>query len=239
MSDHAPEGQSIQVNFGRPVPLFPLDAAVLLPQQVIPLHMFEPRYVQMVGHVLDGTGQIALGVFMGRAWKQQYHGRPPVRPAVCIGQIVQHQRQDDGCYNLLVQGVCRARIVSEQPPEQGRLYRQVTIEPVGIGEPDVAGLAGVRGEVTEMLSEGPLEQLTNAPTLLNYLGNAEIPTHVLLEVIAFTLISDQEVRYRLLAEGNALTRGEVVRDELRGLERLISRAMRQRPDEWPKGCSWN
>ena len=47
---------AIQVNFGRPMPVFPLDQVTLLPQQVLPLHIFEPRYRQMVTDALDGSG---------------------------------------------------------------------------------------------------------------------------------------------------------------------------------------
>lgn len=233
------DSTSIQVHFGRALPLFPLDTTTLLPQQVIPLHIFEPRYVQMVEHALDGAGQVAMAVFMGRAWKQQYHGRPPVRPAVCVGQIVQHQKLPDGLYNIVLQGVCRARIVRELAPEEGRLYRLAMLEPVGLKPGDTGRLAGVRGEVAEMLSEGPLEHLANAEVLLRHLGNEEIPTPVLLEVLAFTLINNDETRYRLLAEPDPVVRGEVVRDELRDLGKLIDRALKQKPDEWPKGCSWN
>ena len=84
-----PERETISVNFGRPVPVFPLDGVVLLPQQVLPLHIFEERYVQMVSRVLDGSGQIALAVFEGDDWKKDYDGVPPIRPYVCLGQIAQ------------------------------------------------------------------------------------------------------------------------------------------------------
>ena len=112
---------AIQVNFGRPRPIFPLDQVTLLPQQVLPLHIFEPRYRQMVTDALDGSGQIAMAVFEGRDWKQQYHGRPPIRPAVCIGHIAQHEKLADGRYNIILRGVCRARVIKELAPRDARL----------------------------------------------------------------------------------------------------------------------
>src|SRR3954467_9840508 len=83
------EETSIQVNFGRPLPLFPLDAVTLLPQQLLPLHIFEERYRQMVEHALDGSGQLAMAVLDGSGKGEE--GNPPIRPAVCIGQIAQHE----------------------------------------------------------------------------------------------------------------------------------------------------
>ena len=133
------ERETISVNFGRPVPIFPLDGVVLLPQQVLPLHIFEERYVQMVGRVLDGSGQIALAVFEGEDWKKDYNGTPPIRPYVCLGQIAQHEPLPGDRYNILLQGVCRARVVDETPPDEDRLYREAMLEPVGIDPATVDG----------------------------------------------------------------------------------------------------
>lgn len=250
------EESSIQVNFGNAMPLFPLDQATLLPQQLLPLHIFEPRYRQMIEHVLDGSGQFALAVFEGDRWKQEYHGKPPLRPAVCVAQIVQHEKLPDGRFNILVQGVCRARIIREVPPESGRLYRSALLEPVGLAkapppeakewsEDDGAGddasdaLRAVRARIGEMLSDGPLTQLTHAAPVLEYVRNEELPTSAVLEVVSFTLITDPKLRYALLAEGDAETRGTMILRELEHLASIIRKAERQHPEQWPKGCSWN
>ncbi|MDX2131161.1 MAG: LON peptidase substrate-binding domain-containing protein [Planctomycetota bacterium] len=252
------EESSIQVNFGHPMPLFPLDQATLLPQQLLPLHIFEPRYRQMIEHALDGAGQFALAVFEGDRWKQEYHGRPPLRRAVCIAQIVQHEKLPDGRYNVLVQGVCRARILREVPAEAGRQYRTALLEPVGLSQapPEVSwtddtfdddtdsddaspSLAEARGRIRDMLAEGPLTQLTHAAPVLEYLRNDELPTSAVLEVVSFTLITDPTLRYALLAEGDADARAAMIVRELEHLADLVRRAALQHPEEWPKGCSWN
>jgi len=230
---------TIQVNFARPMPLFPLDAVTLLPQQVLPLHIFEPRYRQMVGDVLDASGQIAMGVFRGNRWKQEYHGRPPVRPSVCVGQIVQHEKLADGRYNVLIQGVCRARIDHELAPRPEVEYREVSLSPVGVGETDEGLLAATRDRLEHMLSDGPLTRLSAASAVAEYARDEELPTSALLELVSFTMVGDTELRYRLLAEGDATERARLVERELGHLEGLIRRADAQRPDLWPKGVSWN
>ncbi len=257
------EDNSIQVNFGKPMPLFPLDSVTLLPQQLLPLHIFEDRYRQMVDHALDGAGQVAMAVFAGEQWKQNYHGRPPIRPAVCIGQIVQHERLSDGRYNVLVQGVCRARVLVELPMEEGRLYRTAMLEPVGLdpstmvvsGEeedeeeetpdlglpppPEPEPLIEVRQKICEMLEEGPLTQLVAAEPVLEFVRNEEVPTAPLLELVSFMLITDQGLRYKLLAEPSIQARAGLIMGELQHLSSLIRRAGDQRPQDWPKGMSWN
>jgi uncharacterized protein len=233
------EEVAIQVNFTRPMPLFPLDAAVLLPQQVLPLHIFEERYRQMVGRALDGPGQIAMGVFRGQRWKQEYHGRPPVRPAVCVGQIIQHEQLPDGRYNVILQGICRARVVEELPPEEGILFRRAMLQPIGVGEADSDALEELRDWLGEALADSPLARMTAAETVLGYVQNEEIPTQALLELVSFTMTSGGEFRYRMLAEGDAARRADLLRAELEHIQGLIRRAQAQHPERWPKGCSWN
>lgn len=233
------EEASIQVNFGKAMPLFALDNAALLPQQVLHLHIFEPRYLQMVAHALDGNGQFAIAVFEGKRWKQEYHGRPPLRPAVCIGQIVQHEKLADGRYNLLVQGVCRARILDEEAPSEERLYRLARLEPVGIDPDEEQKLYGVRERFTELLSDGPLTKLAAAEWIVERVQNSEIPTPVVLELVGFALSTRRETRYRLLEEGDAGERADIVEKELLDLQHLIKLASAQHPEQWPKGCSWN
>ena len=258
------EEHSISVNFGKAIPLFPLDSVTLLPQQLLPLVVFEPRYRQMIEHALDGAGQIAMAVYAGDEWKKDTHGRPPIKPAVCVGQIVQHEKLLDGRYNVLVQGVCRAKLVEELPPAQGRLYRAALLEPVGIdtgaviedgggeGEeeeaesPDLGlkpeepeALTHVRSRLSELLSEGPLTQMAAAEPVLEFIRNEEVPTAPLLEIVSFMLITDPHLRYKLLAEGDIETRAVLIMDELEHLSSLIRRAEHQRPQDWPKGMSWN
>ncbi len=277
------EDNSIQVNFGRPMPLFPLESATLLPQQVMPLHIFEERYKQMVAHALDGSGQIAMAVYAmpppARAKPllsphtiTDHDADPPtpvrdtrarVRPAVCIGQIMQHERLDDGRYNLVLQGICRARVLQEMPSEPGRLYRLALVEPVGLDPGTVVitredadesdetpkefdasalepePLTEVRAKIDEMLSDGPLTQLVAAEPVLEFVRNEDVPTAPLLELVSFMLITDPSLRYRLLAEPSLQQRAGMIVGELEHLSSLIRRASGQHSDEWPKGLSWN
>lgn len=231
--------ESIQVNFGKPVALFPLDSAVLLPQQILPLHVFEPRYRQMVERVLDGSGQIAMAVFQGPRWRKEYHGNPPIRPAVCIGQIVQHEHLESGEYNILVQGVCRARVLEELPKTGDRLYRLARVEPVGIEASPEQKLYGVRERLTELLTDEPLSRLKHAESVVARIRDENIPTDVILELVSFALPTTREGRYKLLAEADVGERAGLIEHELIDLRRLLQRASTQHPEAWPKGCSWN
>ena len=244
------DDQTIQVNFGKPMPIFPLPGVSLMPQQLLPLHIFEPRYRQMTQAVLDGAGQIAMAVMDVASPEMLINNpasaqaSPPVRPAVCIGQIVQHERLPDGRVNLLLQGICRGRIDHEVPPEPGedRMYRVALLRPV-----DLIGLSAdsVEAELVEMrtwlersLDKNPLSRLNGAQQVLEYVRNEDVPSAALLELVGYSMV-DRSIHYELLAEGDVTKRAGIIRRELRSTADMLSRAMQQKPEDWPKGMSWN
>jgi Lon protease-like protein len=231
--------QSIQVNFGKPFPLFPLDGVVLLPHALLRLFIFEPRYRQMIEDALDGPRQIAMAVFEGDRWRQEYHGNPPVRRSVCIGQIIQHQALPDGNYRIGLQGVCRAQIREEIAPDGERLYRAAMLEPTETVEPSEDELFLVRDGVLTRLGSEPLSELTTVRAVGQQLAAREISTPALLEVVTLNVLNDKSLQYRLLAEGDVVRRGEIIERELRRLGRVLESARKQFDPDAPPGVSWN
>lgn len=233
---------TIRVNFGRPMPVFPLHDAMLMPHGIAKLHIFEPRYRQMVSDALDGAGLIAMAVFAGDAWKQEYHGRPPLRPAVCVGHVAEHFKHPDGRYTIILQGVCRGRIIEEVPPVEGRLYREAMIEPIGVEDAEEGSLEQYRDRFCGSLGTAPLSDLRIAEDAVNYLKNPEVPTAAIIEFLGAHLqegAADSESRYQWLAAADAAERARIVSQRLSGLEALLRRAAPQRRIECPKGCNYN
>jgi Lon protease-like protein len=109
------------------LPLFPLPNVVLFPNVFLPLHIFEPRYREMVADALSNDRMIGM-VLLRSGWEPHYEGRPPVYGIGCSGVITHAERLGDGRYNIVLRGVERFRIVSE---EGDRSYRRAIIEPVG------------------------------------------------------------------------------------------------------------
>jgi Lon protease-like protein len=248
---YAMSSETIQVNFGTPKGLFPLNGTMLMPHGILPLHVFEPRYRQLVADALaEGEGdvfeegrsggQFAMATFHGDQWKHEYHGRPAIRPVVCLGQIVQHAEMPDGSYMIVLQGLCRARIVEELPPDDDVLYRRAMLRPPDLGAPDEEALEGFRRRIAEAIESDRLSDLRGAEGMLEHLRNEEIPSSALFDVLGFQFIqNDQETRYRLLACDDAQERAQIVTHELLDIQNLLRRARSQRLVETPKGCHWN
>jgi Lon protease-like protein len=198
-----------------------------------------------VSDALDGAGQIAMAIFDGDRWKTEYEGRPPVRPAVCVGHIVQHQAIPDGRYLIRLHGVCRAKIIGELPAAVDIPYRRAMLEPVGLEAVDESLLADVRGRLIDLLSEEPLTDLRHAEGVVKFLRDHKRATAAILEIITCAMLSDSDMRfynelhYRLLAEGDVCKRAAMIEQGLLELAGLLRRARPQRLVETIKGCSWN
>ena len=239
--------ETISLDFGKPIPLFPLAGTILLPHAVQALHIFEPRYRQMVEHALAQVekgniltaGPIALATFRGDEWQEDYDGQPPLRSAVCVGKIVQHQRLAGGRHNLLLQGVCRARIRTLLEPDGARMYRMAQLEPIERVSDPPPSLPGVRRAIRDLLSGPRLSRLNGAEAVLEWIRRKNVPTHALLELVGFTLVNDERLRYRLLAEPDPKRRARIIRRELGHIDRLVEKAGEQSWQGWPKGVSWN
>ena len=99
------------------IPLFPLPNVVLFPNVCLPLHIFEPRYREMVADALDGDRIIGM-VLLRPGWEGEYEGRPPIYDVGCAGLITHAERTDDGRYNLVLRGLQKFKVQEEDhsPP---------------------------------------------------------------------------------------------------------------------------
>ncbi len=229
--------EAIRVNFSTPMPLFSLRDPVLFPYAVRPLHIFEARYRQMIDECLDR--QIAIASYAGDGWKSQCDTLPPLRPAVCVGHIVQQEALPDGRHNILLLGVCRAKIVEIIEPREGRLYPMCMLVPLESSDAEPPPMVEVRRDLRRLLTGPRLRRLRRVESVMDWFDRKDVSTTVLLELLGFALVMDGDLKYRLLAEANAQRRAGLIKEELVKLDELVQRAERQNHRSWPKGLSWN
>ncbi|HEY2049017.1 MAG TPA: LON peptidase substrate-binding domain-containing protein [Caulobacteraceae bacterium] len=101
------------------IPVFPLDGALLLPGGVLPLQIFEPRYLNMVDDAMSGGRLIGM--------VQTCEGGTRLAPSLlnvgCVGRITSYSETGDGKYLIALTGVCRFAILGEL--NTNTPYRQV------------------------------------------------------------------------------------------------------------------
>ncbi|MFQ5673709.1 MAG: LON peptidase substrate-binding domain-containing protein [Nitrospinales bacterium] len=112
-----------------PISLFPLPSSVFYPGTFLPLHIFEPRYRQMVRDALDNRRLIGM-VLLKPGWEENYYDRPEVAAVGCAGNIDKAQPLADGKFNIVLRGVSRFRILHEIGGQPFRLAQVEFLEEI-------------------------------------------------------------------------------------------------------------
>ena len=102
------------------IPLFPLHGTILLPGSVLPLHIFEARYRQMVEHILEND-ELMVGIIQPKAQDSK-----KLCNVGCAGTIEHSQQLPKGNYLIQLHGKSRFQIVEELETET--LYRKARVE---------------------------------------------------------------------------------------------------------------
>ena len=155
--DAWPADDDVQVD-GRVVPIFPLSDVWLVPNAVIPLHIFEPRYRKMVDDCLDRSGELVLGTVV-QGHESDMGGAPPVYPLAGLGVIHRYERLPDGRYLIMLAGVDRVYV---EEVESDELYRQVRVTRAAESDDPTDIDGSLRGALTEAILERS-EDLLNLP----------------------------------------------------------------------------
>jgi Lon protease-like protein len=126
------------------LPIFPLGGVLLLPRGVLPLNIFEPRYIAMVDEAM--RSHRLIGMIQPREDGALYK-------VGCAGRISSYHETSDGRYEIVLTGVCRFTISDELPQVDG--YRRARIawddfkddlEPIGCLDMD-------RGKLNALLKD--------------------------------------------------------------------------------------
>jgi Lon protease-like protein len=106
------------------IPLFPLPNFVVFPGVQVPLHIFEPRYREMVADVAEGHGIIGM-MMLKDDWERDYDAFPDIYEFGCAGKISNLSRLPDGRCNLILNGLAEFRVVREL---RDRSFRQAQVQ---------------------------------------------------------------------------------------------------------------
>ncbi len=192
--------------------VFPLPNLVLFPHVMQPLHIFEPRYRQLLEDALAGDRLITMAL-LTPGWQKTYDGRPPLYPMACLGRITTHHRLESGAYNVLLLGLRRVRLVEELPPRVG--FREARVEVCEDCYPteEAANLASLQWQLRQAFMK-ILPMLPEAQEQLDQILGSDVPLGILTDVISYMLDIDVGDKEALLAECNVHRRTELLLEHL-------------------------
>ena len=183
------------------IPIFPLPSVVLFPNVFLPLHIFEPRYRQMVTDALSSDRLIGMTLLRGTD-APGHPDHPPVFQTGCVGVISHVERLADGRFNMVLRGTHKFRIVRELASNAQLLYRTVQMEALeeAVSEADIDPLAQARTELEHRLE--PLFARARAESLLPH----SMPDVDVINALAQYLDFEPLERQALLEQPGPLAR---------------------------------
>ena len=183
------------------VPIFPLPGALLFPRSQLPLHIFEPRYREMVRDAIDGAGRIA----MIQPHRLDDDNQAPLFAVGCVGELVSLEELDDGRFNIVLLGSNRFRIVREAKVDSPYRCADVDIEAFDDEEPEPLSL-GQRAEV-----EREARRLGNAMGLaVDWDAVSRLDDEMLVNAIAQVAPFDVGAKQALLEQASLDGRADLL-----------------------------
>ena len=108
------------VNLPSRIPVFPLSNFIIFPETMVPLNIFEPRYIQMIDDCMKSDRII------GMIQPKNSSGKiPELYNIGCASKITSFNETNDGRYLVVINGISRFKIVKEINSE--KLYRKFDV----------------------------------------------------------------------------------------------------------------
>ena len=190
------------------MPLFPLPNVSLIPFTVLRLHVFEPRYVQLVRDAMAGNRLMAIPK-LSKGWESE-KATPKVDPIAGIGVVAQLQELKDDRYLIVLIGVGRLLILGEH--RQQELYRRAYGELLNEPEEETVRFEEMKELFIQLLMSSP--QLSKE--LQPLLGDGIKPLHM-VNAIGHILLQDPNVRNEFLCSNEISARCELLIAEITSL----------------------
>jgi Lon protease-like protein len=208
-------------DFSGVVPLFPLATVVFFPNTLLPLHVFEPRYRQMVTDVMHHERIIGM-VLLKPQWEKSYYANPPIYSVACMGRIVSSEALEDGKFNVVLYGLKRVQILEIVKDLPYRLARVKILEDIHGANEDV-----YRKRIAELISRWNSmlgkEQESHKISL-----DTELALGNLTDALASLIVSNVFEKQELLEENQVQQRGEKILTNLTTRLEIISVTSRKR-----------
>ena len=176
------------------VPVMPLPGALLFPHALLPLHIFEPRYQEMLEHALREHRMFSVALI--KPQRNQWKSTDDFFHVAGVGLIRACVGRGDGTSNLILQGLRRVRFTGF---EQSAPFPIARIEPLESESSNSVETDALGAKVIELYSKlkGEGRQLPEkVDQYLSNLGDMEM----LADLMAATFINDPSRRQQLLEE---------------------------------------
>jgi len=162
-----------------------LPNAILFPQALLPLYIFEPRYRDMLQAALEGQRMFAVAHGHGQGEPKRISG---------IGLIRACVDQPDGTSHLMLQGISRVRFAEFTQTDP---YYRARVEFLPTPNPDDLATQRLGGELRNFLEGLRQEAEGKTAEMLEYLSEVD-DLDALADIVSYSMVADLDAKQQLL-----------------------------------------
>lgn len=191
------------IEIPKEVPFMTLSNAVLFPQSIMPLFIFEPRYKKMLSDILTSNRFFAIATLDERT--KEAASEEKFYPVAGIGVVRACKQNPDGNLNLILQGIARIRfesVVSETPYRTGSI-KQIISTPGGTDEQIVS----MKHQLIDLIQTQRRLGANITKEIFSFLSSIDDPESM-LDLAIYTLCSSTTLKLELLEMSEVLQRFE-------------------------------
>ena len=184
----------MEINLPDELPAMTLPGIAFFPQALLPLHIFEPRYQQMLADVLATNRLFAVAGLDSSLVGKPGSFEPPYRIA-SVGIVRACHVNDNGTSNLLLQGLARvevAGIIADEPYRRIRI-RALTSDPGAATDENQR----LRIELARLLTLKRKLTASGSNEVAEFLNTIDDP-ETFVDIAAFNLCDDPTIKQKLL-----------------------------------------
>lgn len=225
------------IDYSQLIPVFPLPNVVLFPKAVVPLHVFEPRYRNMMADALRGNRLIAISLLRDD-FESLYHTlEAPIHAVACVGSVLKCEELCGGRYNLLLRGIERAEILHEDAEKSYRRGRLKPIPPIPPAPNVECQLFSALRQLVNSPSLRPIAETANWKAIFDC-GN--LPLSDVSDLLAYSVLETCCEKQRFLAEACVRKRACLLIKTLEAIGDRLERKQESRMRQgWPPPCCDN
>ena len=175
-------------------PVFPLPNSVLFPDTVLPLHIFEPRYRQMVRDVAGGEGRMAIAL-LEPGFEEDYEGSPAFHRVGTLGRVENLEELPNGRFDLHLVGLRRVEFEEIPSPTAYRLARLIARDETGVDDADPEI---VRSKLDLLASHAFLVQQVSGETAPSLVANERLTFRAAVNGACANMPTEAQLRQSLL-----------------------------------------
>ena len=176
------------------VPVMPLPGVLLFPNALLPLHIFEPRFREMLARALDDNRMLCVALV--KPERQQWQTSADFFPVSTVGLIRACVGRSDGTSDLILQGICRVKFSDF---EQEAPFPIARIKPLKTRAKPTVETDALATKVVELYTRLKSRKGALPEKINRYLGEMSDP-EMLADLIASTFVSGATRRQQLLEE---------------------------------------